>query len=172
MDRTRHPATVDDTLTPEELERYAAAADAAEQPAPITHGRVLRGADAANAGTALLREAIGSDELIEKEIRRGRKAIPSRRGQHAPAGTESPTVQFRLSKDDLAALNDIEQRTGKTRSELLRESVHLLMTHYTETTPEDIDRQFAALKDAVQNLFTVTADTEQLIHHYKHDPRP
>jgi hypothetical protein len=66
----------------------------------------------------------GSIEAVEAEIRRGRRKVgDARRG-------ESPVVRARISATDFAAFKQLEQITGLSQAELVREGVHLLLQQH------------------------------------------
>ncbi|MGG7464311.1 hypothetical protein [Plantibacter sp. YIM 135347] len=87
-------------------------------------GEVLTGAAAAAAGRAMLLRDFGSDEALATAMRRGRPRVGDRsRGK-------SPTVRGRISDEDFAAFKQLEMKTGKKQSELIREAVHLLLARH------------------------------------------
>ena len=88
---------------------------------------VKTGAEAAASGRAFLVKEFGSEEALERMLRRGRP-----RGGEAPRG-ESPVVRGRISASDFAAFKQLEQRTGRKQSELVREAVHLLLAEYDKS---------------------------------------
>lgn len=69
----------------------------------------------------LVRE-FGSEEALDEFMRRAGR---TRRGE-TPKGP-SPTVRGRLPEADFVAFKRLEQSTGKSQSELLREAVSLLL---------------------------------------------
>lgn len=85
---------------------------------------VLRGAEAAAAGRAMMLEAYGSEEALEAAmVRPGRPRIGAKKGP-------SPTVRTRVSEEDFALFAQLRQETGRTEAELLREAVHLLLVQH------------------------------------------
>lgn len=100
-------------------ERYA---DQSEPVEPIREA--LTGDRAAAAGRELLVEGYGSLEMVEEEIRRGRRRIgDTRRGA-------SPVVRARISDQDFAAFKRLEELTGRSQADLVREGVHLLLEQH------------------------------------------
>jgi hypothetical protein len=90
--------------------------------API--GSPLTGDRAAAAGREFLVAEFGSIEAVEAEIRRGRRKIgDGRRGA-------SPVVRARISDTDFAAFRHLEEITGRSQADLVREGVHLLLEQY------------------------------------------
>ena len=82
-------------------------------------GQVKTGADAAAEGRAFMVREYGSAAELDKVLRQaGRPRI----GQ-APKGA-SPTVRARISDADYAAVKRLEEVTGRTQSDLVREAVH------------------------------------------------
>lgn len=47
-----------------------------------------------------------------------------------PRRRHSPTVRGRISDADFAAFKRLEERTGKTQSELVREAIRLLVDEH------------------------------------------
>lgn len=92
---------------------------------PITGvGEPLQGEAAAAAGRAMLLGEYGSDKAIARAIRTGRPRVgEAKRGP-------SPTVRGRIAEHDYAALAQLEERTGKSESALVREAVHMLLQKY------------------------------------------
>ncbi len=84
---------------------------------------VLTGAAAAAEGRAFLLREYGSEEALQRALRPGRPRVG------APGG-ESPTVRGRISDADFAAFKQLEERTGKKQSELVREAVQLLLAEH------------------------------------------
>jgi len=73
-------------LADDEESRYARLAERAEAGELAPAGDALHGADAAESGRALLREALGSDAAVERAIRRGRPSLDNgRESGHSPA---------------------------------------------------------------------------------------
>lgn len=108
-------------------EQLAAPADKPSDPNyPLlasTQGAI--GAAAAAQGRALLTEEYGSDEALDTVLRQaGRPRV----GQ-TPRGA-SPTVRGRISDADYAAFKQLEDATGRSQSELVREAVHNLLTEH------------------------------------------
>ncbi len=87
-------------------------------------GQVATGEDAAAAGLDFLLREYGSVEAIQREIvRPGRPRIGERAGA-------SPTVRGRIAPAEYAALKALEQRTGRTQSDLVREAIHHLLVNH------------------------------------------
>lgn len=83
------------------------------------------GAAAAAQGRALLLQEYGSAEALDTVLRQaGRPRV----GQ-GPRGA-SPTVRGRISDADYAAFKQLEDATGRSQSELVREAVHNLLTEH------------------------------------------
>lgn len=81
-------------------------------------GQVKTGADAAAEGRAFLLREYGSMEAIEAEMRVGRPRVgAAKRGP-------SPTVRARLSDADYAAFQQLQDTTGRSQSEIVRDAVH------------------------------------------------
>lgn len=97
---------------------------AAHLSAPATDlpgsGSALHGAAAAAAGRSFLVETYGSEEAVEHAMRRGRPRL----GQTSGA---SPEVRGRLIPAEFDALEKLRQQTGRSRSDLVREGIHLLL---------------------------------------------
>ncbi|WP_426625711.1 hypothetical protein ACPPVW_06550 [Leifsonia sp. McL0607] len=105
---------------------FEAASDRyADQSMPVAPtGPALTGEAAAAAGREFLVAEYGSIEAVEREIRRGRRKVgDTRRG-------ESPVVRGRISDEDFAAFKRLEEATGRTQAELVREGVHLLIERH------------------------------------------
>ena len=111
-----------------EDERLAALAEHVtdpDTPMPAGGGHVLTGAAAAAHGRAFLLEEYGSEEALERVLRRaGRKA------SGVPAKGASPTVRGRIPAADFAEFKQLEELTGKNQSELVREAVQLLLAQH------------------------------------------
>jgi hypothetical protein len=107
--------------------RLAELADAEQHPArPLSSaGAAYRGSEAAEVGTALLLSAFGTQRAIASEIRSGRPQI---RAPKKPV-TE-PMIRTRISMIDDERLDALQKRTQKTRSELVREAIELLLLSY------------------------------------------
>ena len=105
---------------------YEARSDRYTDPAiPITPtGDILTGAAAAAAGRSFLIAEYGSEEAVEQLIRRGRPRVGEKR-----TGSSS-VVRARISDQDFAAFKQLEDKTGKTQADLVREGVHLLLTQH------------------------------------------
>lgn len=108
-------------------ERLAQLAEAEQHPArPLSgEGRTYRAGEATEIGEALLMSAYGTQRAIAEEIRRGRPQI---RSPKKPV-TE-PVIRARISMIDDERLVALQKRTQKTRSELIREAVELLLLSY------------------------------------------
>lgn len=87
-------------------------------------GPALTGEAAAAAGREFLIAEYGSIEAVEKEMRRGRRKIGD------PRHGESPVVRGRISEEDFVAFKKLEQATGRTQADLVREGVHLLLERH------------------------------------------
>lgn len=103
----------------ESYERYAARLSDPAAPAAVA-ASPLRGEDAAAAGTAFLLEAYGTEAAVTRAMQRGRPRV----GQ--TAGT-SPEVRGRIMPSEFEALEALAQQTGRSRSDLVREGIHLLL---------------------------------------------
>lgn len=92
---------------------------------PLTSaGQVKTGADAAAEGHAFLLREYGSDAAIADAMHPGRPRIgDAKRGA-------SPTVRGRISDADYAAFKQLEEATGRSQSELVREAVHHMLTEH------------------------------------------
>ena len=87
-------------------------------------GQVATGEAAAAAGREFLLREYGSPEAVERElVAPGRPRVGERRGA-------SPTVRGRIAPAEYAALKALEEQTGRTQSDLVREAVHQLLVHY------------------------------------------
>lgn len=119
--------------TDDELEHLAALAEHVNDPtsAPPKVSGIAVGDEAAEHGRALILSEFGSESALEHVLRRaGRK----RRGEQ-PLGA-SPTVRGRIPEADFAAFKNLEERSGKSQSELVREAVQLLLAeHRHEISP-------------------------------------
>lgn len=87
-------------------------------------GPALAGAAASKAGREFLLSEYGSEVALEDALRPGRPRL----GQ-AKTGA-SPSVRTRLSDADYAAFKELEEKSGRKQSELMREAVHLLLEHH------------------------------------------
>lgn len=84
-------------------------------------GQVATGEAAAAAGRDFLLREYGSSAAIERAmIAPGRPRVGERRGA-------SPTVRGRITPAEYAALKTLEEQTGRTQSDLVREAVHQLL---------------------------------------------
>ena len=101
---------------------YSELADRAERGDLRPTGTALTGAAAAAAGAQDLMWATGTDTLEDATVvaRRGRPRL-------GPGDGRSPVVRARVSEDEYTALADLAQRTGRTRSDLVREGVRLVL---------------------------------------------
>lgn len=104
---------------------YEALIDRLHGDEPVTGvGEPLRGEAAAAAGHAMLLGEYGSEKAIDHAVRTGRPRVgDAKRGP-------SPTVRGRIADHDYAALAQLEARTGKSESALVREAVHMLLQKY------------------------------------------
>ena len=106
-------------MTDESYEQYAA-----RLTDPSTHlagsGSPLRGEAATAAGQSFLMEAYGSKDAVKRAMRRGRPQV----GQTAGA---SPEVRGRIMPSEFDALEALRKQTGRSRSDLVREGIHLLL---------------------------------------------
>lgn len=92
--------------------------------AVVSAGQVATGEAAAAVGRDFLLREYGSPEAIEREM-----VTPGRPRVGQPAGA-SPTVRGRVTPADRAALKVLQQQTGRSESDLVREAVHqLLVSH-------------------------------------------
>lgn len=87
-------------------------------------GQVVTGDAAAAEGRQFLLREYGSPEAIERAmLAPGRPRVGERQGA-------SPTVRGRIAPAEYAALKTLEEQTGRTQSDLVREAVHrLLVSH-------------------------------------------
>ena len=83
-------------------------------------GSPLRGEAAAAAGRSFLVETYGSEEAVARAMRRGRPRV----GQ---TGGASPEVRGRIMPSEFNALEALAKQTGRSRSDLVREGIHLLL---------------------------------------------
>jgi hypothetical protein len=87
-------------------------------------GQVATGEAAAAAGRGFLLREYGSAEAIQRAM-----VAPGRPRVGQPGGP-SPTVRGRITPADRAALKELQQQTGRTESDLVREAVHqMLVSH-------------------------------------------
>ena len=101
---------------------YSDLADRAERGDLRPTGPVLTGAAAVAAGARDLMWATGT-ETIEDAIRAAHRGRP----RLGPGEGRSPVVRARVSADDYTALGALAQRTGRSRSDLVREGVRLVL---------------------------------------------
>jgi hypothetical protein len=87
-------------------------------------GDILTGAEAGRAGRSFLVAEYGSEQAVDQLIRRGRPRV----GENRAGG--SAVVRARISDQDFAAFKKLEDQTGKTQAELVREGVHLLLAQH------------------------------------------
>lgn len=92
-------------------------------PAPKPLGKALSGEAAAEAGRAFLIQEYGSAEAVENELRRGRPRVGEARGG-------SVIVRGRISTRDADAFRKLEEQTGRTQADLVREGVRLLLQEH------------------------------------------
>lgn len=89
-------------------------------------GQVQTGSAAAEQGQAFLMREYGSPEAIAAaaSVHRGRPRVgEAKRGP-------SPTVRGRVSEADYAALKQLEETTGLSQSQLVRDAVHRMLTDH------------------------------------------
>jgi hypothetical protein len=113
--------------TEEELDQLAALAERLTDPAspPPKLSEIATGWEAAAHGRALMLREYGTEEALGRVLRRaGRKRMGVQ-----PLGA-SPTVRGRIPEADFAAFKQLEERTGKNQSELVREAVQLLLAEH------------------------------------------
>jgi hypothetical protein len=113
--------------TDEESDQLAALADRLSDPTapPPKVSEIATGAKAAAHGRALMLREYGTEEALGRVLRRaGRKRVGEQ-----PLGA-SPTVRGRIPEADFAAFKQLEERTGKNQSELVREAVQLLLAEH------------------------------------------
>ncbi|MHA6667365.1 ribbon-helix-helix protein, CopG family [Homoserinimonas sp. A447] len=106
-------------MTNESYEQYAARLTDQETPL-VGSGSPLRGEAAAAAGRSFLVEAYGSEAAVKRAMRRGRPRV----GQATGA---SPEVRGRIMPAEFDALEELRKQTGRSRSDLVREGIHLLL---------------------------------------------
>lgn len=106
-------------MTDENYEQYAARlTDPSTKLAGS--GSPLRGEAATAAGQSFLVEAYGSEEAVKRAMRRGRPRVGQAQGA-------SPEVRGRIMRSEFDALEALARRTGRSRSDLVREGVHLVL---------------------------------------------
>lgn len=111
-------------MTEQDYEVLAARLTDPEYPV-ASGGQVKTGAAAAAEGRALMLREYGSEAELDNVLRRaGRPRIGE-----SPRGA-SPTVRGRISDADYAAFKQLENATGRSQSELVREAVHNLLTEH------------------------------------------
>jgi hypothetical protein len=111
----------------DELDHLAALAERLndQTSAPPKVSAIAVGDEAAAHGRALMLREYGSEAALEHVLRRaGRK-----RAGEQPLGP-SPTVRGRIPEADFAAFKKLEERSGKSQSELVREAVQLLLAEH------------------------------------------
>jgi hypothetical protein len=106
-------------MNSESYQQYAARLT--DPATPLTQSdSPLRGNAAAAAGQSFLVEAYGSEDAVTRAMRRGRPRV----GQ--PAGA-SPEVRGRIMPSEFDALEALRMQTGRSRSDLVREGIRLLL---------------------------------------------
>lgn len=86
--------------------------------------QVKTGPAASTEGSAFLLREYGTQEAVAVALSPGRPRVGE------PRRGPSPTVRARLSDADYSAFKRLEEVTGRTQSELVREAVHrLLLDH-------------------------------------------
>lgn len=109
-------------MTDQEYDELAARLTDSNTPLPAPR-EVQTGAAAEAAGRDFLVREYGSMDAVN-EVLRGRPRVgDTKRGA-------SPTVRGRISDADYAAFKQLENATGRTQSELVREAVHNLLTEH------------------------------------------
>ena len=83
-------------------------------------GSPLRGEAATATGSAFLVEAYGSEGAVTRAMRRGRPRVGQAKGA-------SPEVRGRIMPSEFDALEALAKQTGRSRSDLVREGIHLLL---------------------------------------------
>lgn len=86
-------------------------------------GAPLVGDEAAAAGMAFLVDSYGSREAVERVMHRGRPRVGQNRGP-------SPEVRGRVLQEEFDGLVHLQQVTGRSRSELVRAGVQLLLEQH------------------------------------------
>ncbi len=86
-------------------------------------GQVATGPAAAATGREFLVREYGSIEAVER-------AMPAPGRPRVGHGGVSPTVRARITPADYAAMKRLEEQTGRSQSDLLREAVHQLLAAY------------------------------------------
>jgi hypothetical protein len=86
--------------------------------------RIDTGSAAAEIGHEFLLRAYGSEGAIEREM-----VSPGRPRVGAPTGP-SPTVRARITPLEYELMKQLEARTGRTQSDLVREAVHQLLLNH------------------------------------------
>ncbi|TWE10503.1 ribbon-helix-helix protein, CopG family [Rudaeicoccus suwonensis] len=110
-----------------EIDYDALAARLTDPDYPVSSaGQVKTGDAAAAEGRAFLLREYGSEEAIAAamSVSRGRPRVgDAKRGPSA-------TVRGRISDTDYAAFKKLEEATGRTQSDLVRDAVHQLLTQH------------------------------------------
>jgi hypothetical protein len=98
-------------------------------PEPLS---VRTGSDAAAAGREFLLREFGDEQSIEAAMRKPGR--PSKKSSPTGAVTAnagaSPTVRGRVPLADYRRLQEVEKKSGKTESELVREGIALVIARY------------------------------------------
>lgn len=109
-------------MTDQDYDELAARLTDPNTPLPPPR-EVQAGTAAEAAGREFLVREYGSIDSVN-EVLRGRPRVgDTKRGA-------SPTVRGRISDADYAAFKQLEDATGRTQSELVREAVHNLLTEH------------------------------------------
>lgn len=112
-------------MTETDYEALAARLSDPDAPLPKSAGRVKTGAAAAESGRAFLLREYGSKEALDAELR---KAGRPRLGEQTRGA--SPSVRGRLPEAEHAAFTRLQETSGRSQSDLIREAVHdLLVKH-------------------------------------------
>jgi hypothetical protein len=106
-------------MTDQSYKEYAARLTDPSTPLAAA-GSPLRGVAASAAGQSFLVEAYGSEAAVNRAMRRGRPRV----GQ---AAGSSPEVRGRIMPSEFDALEALAKQTGRSRSDLVREGIHLLL---------------------------------------------
>lgn len=91
-------------------------------PAPA---EVAGGAAAASAGRAMMLQEYGSGQALDAALRR-----PGRTRIGVTAKGASPMVRGRLAEVEFVAFKKLEEASGRTQSDLVREAIHKLLVEH------------------------------------------
>ncbi|WP_104081112.1 ribbon-helix-helix protein, CopG family [Cryobacterium sp. Y11] len=112
---------------PIDYDRLAADLTDPSAPLPTGVGRALTGDAAAAEGRAFLLREYGSPEALEAAMRPGRPPLRARTIGTVPKQGSSPIVKGRVPVEYVVAIKELEKRTGKSQSALVRDAMTLLL---------------------------------------------